>query len=187
MNLRRFALAGGCLAAMLAGSTGAMAQTQHGARVISVPPGAVVVVLSPTSSTLSANPAAVFDESPLLGLINEQQALMQRLMADTDALFPAMPDPTRLIQAALSQPLGTLAASGQANVCGESVTYSVPAPGAAPIVHVTRYGNACGAPSAASQAPETIRQSPAPTRTHSGVLEISYPPRPVPDHGTPRT
>jgi hypothetical protein len=130
------------------------------------------------------------DAAPVLHLIAEQEAMMQRMMADMNALFPPMPDPSQLIQAALgSSGLPGFApgfmtpspAGGQGMaVCGESVTYTFNGNGSKPVVHVSRYGNACGGPAGGGSQNVTMPPQAVPIPAHQPkVLEVSYPARPM--------
>jgi hypothetical protein len=80
----------------------------------------------------------------------------------------------------------TSIASGH-GVCGESVSYTFNG-SAPPIVHVTRYGGACGAEGTGGAQNMTTPQPVAPQRANQPkLLEVGYPPRLVPAGSPPRT
>jgi hypothetical protein len=123
-------------------------------RYVYVPAGATVVVLpgramAAVPVNISPTPMAF----PVAGMIAQQDAMMQRMIADMNAMFAMpMPDPQQFIEAAMHsmpQPgsgtgvLMTLVSSGR-GVCSETITYDYPANGAKPQVHVVHSGNACG-------------------------------------------
>ena len=181
MNTSRIAWLSACLA-LPAFAVSAMAQPADGARVIQVPPGAVVLILGgPGVSTPAAAPvftAADPDAVPVLRLIAQQQKMLQRMMAGMDALFPPMPDPEQMIQAAMG--------GGGHGICGESVSYSFNGPGSQPVVHVAHYGDACG--TSGTNAPRVITaQEPAAPATPPPVLDIGYPAHPITVGRPPRT
>jgi hypothetical protein len=186
MKTLRNTLLGACLALPLLAATG-QAQTVVTTRghTITVPPGAVVLILpgpgevAAPGRSVAATPAAV----PVLQLIAQQQAAMQRMMARMNAMFPPMPpmpDPAQLFRAAFGagRPIMTLAAGGP-GVCSESISI-VQRGNAAPVITHTASA-ACGAP--AGRAPHGIDQMrPAqPTLPPHGphVLEVSNPPHPI--------
>jgi hypothetical protein len=187
VNLFRTALFGACLAVPAALAGGAMAQPADGTRVIQVPPGAVVLILGAPSGVASGAPqvitAASPDEFPMMRLIAEQRAMVQHMMADMSALFGPMPSPSQLIQAAM----GASGSQGMHGVCGESVTYSYSGNGSQPVVHVSHYGDACGASAGGAQN-VTESQETEPAIPHGPkVLDIGYPARAVPPGQPPRT
>ena len=200
MTLSRIALFGACLALPAALSGGAMAQPADGTRVIQVPPGAVVLILSApqvSAARLPVTQTAAPDASPVLRLIAQQQALMQRMMSDMDSLLPPMPDPAQMIRAAMAaanQPgvtgapdVATPPIAGGHGVCGESVSYTFNG-SAPPVVHITRYGDACGAEATGGTQTVTTPQPATPPQAHQPkVLEVGYPPRLVAPGSAPRT
>jgi hypothetical protein len=165
MRLRN-ALLGACLALPLAGWGGAALAQTDAVRTITVPAGAVVLILPsadaatgpvvvpgmPTRAT--AGPPA---GDPLVRLIAEQDAMMNSMMAEVNAAFGAPMWPAQMDQmmrAAFSGlpvgPTGGAGAvltqvSGGPGVCSERMTYVYPANGGKPRVTVTRSGDACGA------------------------------------------
>jgi hypothetical protein len=195
MKLQRLALFGAALALPAVFAGGSLAQPADGARVIQVPPGAMVLVIgAPQGSSVQAPVVAATapDAFPMMRLIAQQQAMMQRMMADMDSLFPPMPDPMQMVRAAMEavhQPgVMTTSIAGGHGVCGESVSYTFSGPGTQPVVHVTRYGDACGerAPSGAQDVAVPQQVAP-PAARQPRVLEIGYPPHPVPVGSAPRT
>jgi hypothetical protein len=201
MTFSRIALFGACLALPAAIAGGAMAQPADASRVIQVPPGTVVLILGAPNVMAAGAPvvsAPAPEAMPMLQLIAQQQAMMQRMVADMDSLFPPMPDPAQMIRAAM-EAAGQAGAAGTPGVtmtsvggghgvCGESVSYVFNGNGAQPIVHVTRYGDACGAAAPGGAQNVTEPQQPVPTHANQPkVLDIGYPAQPVTDGVPPRT
>lgn len=178
MNLSRIALLCACIA-LPAGR--ALAQPTNSPQVIQVPPGAVVLILGAPVVPTDGSPVvttAMSGASPMLRLIAEQQAMMQRMMADMDALFRRMPDPVQATRAAMAGATGL-------GVCDESVTYTFNGNGSKPVVHVTHFGDACGAAGAGGAQNVTVPQQTVPERAnHPKVLEVGYPAHPL-THGVP--
>jgi hypothetical protein len=81
-----------------------MAQTAPPAagHVIYVPPGPTVVILPGPGSAASPNVvnAGAPEAMPMMRLIAQQQAAMQQMFADMNAMFPPMPDPNAMLRAA---------------------------------------------------------------------------------------
>ncbi len=209
----RNALLGACLALPLAAYAGsALAGPPSGPQTITVPPGAVVLIMPGAAETMTPAAAALRAGDPLLRMVAEQAALMHRMMAEMHAAFtqptwpftqPMWPMPLdRTIQAAFgSLPTNAPGAgvvfpsmSGGPGVCSERMTYVYPANGAKPQVTVTRSGDACDAlgvngPGGVTQAvpaqqPETPTVAPA----HGPRLwSVSDPPQQITAHGTPRS
>ena len=188
MKLSRSLMLGACLALPLGVATTAQAQSvQQGPQVIQVPPGAVVMIVpSPMAAgaapvmlqraapvTLQPVPAS----DPMLRLIAEQQVMMQRMMADMNAMFPPMPAMLPWVPGGLAS---VALPPGSHGVCSQSISIVSRGDGSAPIVHVSRSGDACGAPSGE---PEHVVTPPAPSRPSHGprLLEVSDPPKPI--HG----
>ena len=187
MTLSRSLMLGACLALPLGAAATAHAQpVQPGSQVIQVPPGAVVMIVpAPVAATaapmvlrqaapMTVPPIAAGD--PVLRLIAQQQAMMQHMMAQMNAMFPPMPTLSPFGPGALTSV--ALPAGGH-GVCSESVSIVSRGDGSAPIVHVSRSGDACGA--AGGSEPEHVVTPPVPTQPPHGprVLEVSNPPRPV--------
>ncbi len=161
-----------------------------------VPPGATVVVLpEPAMTTTAVGFSAAPMPLPVASMIAQQDAMMQRMTADMNAMFAMpMPDPQQLIRAAMrGMPQAgagtgaflTSVSSGD-GVCSETVTYRYPANGGKPQVHVTRSGNGCGAvtmpgsasPVATPVAPRTV-PSMAPTGSPPRLWTASDTARPI--------
>lgn len=158
MNTLRNAVLGACLALPLAAATGhAQSIEQHG-RTIQVPPGAVVVILpGPVATpgvTATAAPAAL----PVLQMIAQQQAEMQHMMAQMNALLPPMPpmpNPSQLFRAAFGAGGPMLTLAGRPGVCSQSITI-VQHGNSAPVI--TRSQSGCGAAPAGE--PANVRDLP---------------------------
>jgi hypothetical protein len=203
------AVLGACLALpfLCAAGSASAAPPQNG-HYIYVPPGATVVVLpGPVAAAAPVDAVTAPMAFPVASLIAQQQAMMQRMIADMNAMFAApMPGPRQLIQAAMrgTPPMwaGTagpgsgviLTSVGSGNgVCSETITYGYPANGGKPQVHVTRSGNACGGAFAAT-GPGHAVQSPAvqhavpvtPAGAPPRLWTAGDPPRPI-QPGDPRT
>jgi hypothetical protein len=155
----RNALLGACLALPLAAHAGsALAGSSSDTRTITVPPGAVVLIL-PTADAVampSTQSAAVLPAGdPLLRLVAEQNAMMRNMMAEMNAAFAQPMWPTQMDQM-IRAAFGTMPAnaagsgviftsvSGGPGVCSEHVTYTYPGNGAKPQVTMSRSGGACG-------------------------------------------
>jgi len=204
----RNALLAACLALPLAAYGGfAIAGPPSGPQTITVPPGAVVLILpsaagmTPPAISAPALPAG----DPLLRMVAEQNAMMHNVMAQMNAAFaqpmsPAQMD--RTIQAAFAglptnmpgAGMVVTSFSGGPGVCSERMTYLYPASGAKPQVTVTRSGNACGAlgvTGARNMMQATPAQPPqAPTATPSHgprLWTVSDPPQDITPSGTPRS
>ena len=191
----RLALFGTCLALPAAFAHGARAQPANGARVIDAPPGAVVLIIgSPQGSPANAPvlTTSAPGDSAVMRLIAQQQAMMQQMVADMDSPFPPLPDPSQMIRAAMEAAgdpgVAFTSIGGGHGVCGESVSYTFNGTGTQPVVHVARYGDACGTSAPSSTRTVTLPQQsvPAPAR-RPHVLEIGYPPHSVPVSSAPRT
>jgi hypothetical protein len=193
MKTLRNTLFGACLALPLLAATG-QAQTvvETQGRIITLPPGAVVLILPGpgTIATPSHSVAATPADMPVMQLIAQQQAAMQHMIAQMNAMFQPMPpmtNPSQLLRAAFGAggPMLTLAAGP--GVCSESVTV-VQRGNAAPVTTRTASGS-CGAPM--GSAPHSVDQmrpaQPAIPQHGPKVLEISYPPHTMGSGTPPRT
>ena len=194
MKTLRNTLLGACLALPLLTATGQAQTIETQGRTITVPPGAVVLILPGPGAVAMPGPGAVAmpgqtvaampSGMPIMQLIAQQQATMQHMIAQMNAMFPpmtAMPDPAQLFRAAFGAggPMLTLAGGPLAagpGVCSESISI-VQHGNAAPVITRTASG-ACGAP--AGSTPHSIDQMrpAAPVVVPHGpkVLEVSYPP-----------
>jgi hypothetical protein len=181
MKTLRNTLLGACLALPLLAATGQAQTILTQGRTITVPPGAVVVILPGPGTVamprrpVTAAPAAV----PVMQLIAQQQAAMQRMMARMNAMFPPMPpmpDPAQMFRAAFGAggPMPTLA--GGPGVCSESISI-VQRGNAAPVITRTASA-ACGTP--AGNVPHSIDQMrPVAPARGPKVLEVSNPPQTI--------
>jgi hypothetical protein len=157
---------------------GAVAQ-----QIITVPPGVTVVFTPgqmPVVSNTSQSPVLVETSPPRSALpieriFAEQQAEMDRMMSDMNAMFAPMQNPTGLIDAMMRQfgnpALGVVpAASG--TFCSESVFITDNGRNNAPVVKVSHTGNGCG-PMIAG-APVPAQTAPA-VRHQPNVMQIDSP------------
>jgi hypothetical protein len=210
----RNALLGACLVLPVAAYGGsAVAGPPSGSQTITVPPGAVVLILPgafgptpPPGVTAAALPAG----DPLLRLVAEQDAMMRGMMAEMNAAFaqPMWAMPTDQMLRAAFGGLPTNAAgsglvvtsmSGGSGVCSERVTYVYPANGAKPRMTVSRSGDGCGAFSATgpvsvmqarpTEPPEVPPSSmpPAAPSHEPHLWTVSDPPRQIVTVGTPKS
>ena len=212
----RNALLGACLALPLATyGASAIAAPPSGPQTITVPPGAVVLILpgaagiAPPDATATALPA----DDPLLRMVVEQDAMMRNVMAEMNAAFAQRTWPftqpiapmqlDRTIQAAFgglptSMPDAGMvftSFSGGPGVCTERMTYVYPANGAKPQVTVTHSGDACGA-LGVTGGPNTVMQpvpaqppeAPTAAPSHGPRLwTVSDPPQQITPSGAPRS
>lgn len=154
-----------------------------------VPAGATVVVLpgpavpaAPVSVSQAPMAFPVAD-LPVARMIARQDAMMQRMIADMNAMFAMpMPSPQQFITAAMrgmprpgpgNGVFVTTVSSGN-GVCSETITYGYPANGGKPEVHVARSGNACGAMTMPGDRPVATPISPY---AIPGTPPVSAPPR----------
>jgi hypothetical protein len=169
----------------VARSAGA-APPQTPGHYVYVPAGATVVVL-PRRAMTAAAPAYVTSAPmgfPVASMIAQQDAMMQQMIADMNAMFATpMPDPQQVFEAAMRgmpQPGAgadvflTSVSSGN-GVCSETITYDYPANGGKPQVHVARSGNGCGA--VTMQAPASPVAAPIAPRAIPNMVPPSPPPR----------
>jgi hypothetical protein len=209
----RNALLGACLALPLAAyGASAIAAPPTGPQTITVPPGAVVLILPSPAAMTPPDATALPANDPLLRMVAEQNAMMRNMMADMNAAFaqPTWPftqpigpmQLDRTIQAAFGGlPTNVPGAgmvftsvSGGSGVCSQQMTYVYPANGAKPQVTVTHSGNACGAlgvtgaRNVMQAAPDQPPQTPTAAPSHSPRLwTVSDPPQQIVTTGTPRS
>jgi hypothetical protein len=209
----RNALLGACLALPLAiYGEAAVAGPPSESQTITVPPGAVVLILPGASGVTSppgVSAAALPAGDPMLRMVAEQSAMMRGMMADMSAAFaqPMWPLPMDQMLWAAFGGLPTNGAgsgvvftsiSSGTGVCSARVTYVYPPNGGKPQVTVTRSGDACAAlgvtgPSSVMQAlpdqpPEAPPSSAAPAPSHGPRLwTVSDPPQEIVTRGTPRS
>jgi hypothetical protein len=206
MKPLRNTLLGACLALPLFAVTGqAQPAPPNGGRVIYVPPGVTVVIL-PGPGTLAAPNAAnaaapeamsliaAPEATPLMQMIAQQQAAMQRMIANMNAMFPPMPDPNAMLRAAFGAggPLGVsiMPLAGGHGVCSQSISIVARGDGSAPIVKTSQSGDACGALGVSKpEGVDEVRPIPPAVAPQQGpkVLEIGYPPHPMTTGTPPRT
>lgn len=150
-----------------------------------VPAGATVVVLpGPAMTPAPVNIAPPPMAFPVASMIAQQDAIMQRMIADMNAMFAMpMPDPQQFIEAAMRgmpQPGAgtgvflTSVTSGR-GVCSETITYDYPANGSKPQVHVAHSGNGCGA--VTMQGPTSPAAAPIAPRAIPNTAPVSAPAR----------
>ncbi len=163
---------------------GAVAQ-----QIIPVPSG-VVVILTPGQmpgtaktpvlvETQQAAPIAVSPGS-IERLIADQQAIMDRMMADMNAMFAPMASPTQMIRAMMGPGGGMPAAVG--SYCEQSISVTYNGRGTRPVVKVSRSGTGCG-PAAGTASMPTLTTPPA--QRGPRILNISNPSEPArPQHRT---
>jgi hypothetical protein len=196
MTTLRNALLGACLALPLLASAGqAQPAPPNGGRMVYVPSGAMVVILPAPGAV--ATPTTVStgapDVTPMMQMIAQQQAVMQHMIADMNAMFPPLPDPNAMLRAAFGSgaPLNVavMPLAGGHGVCSQSVSIVARGDGSAPIVHVSQAGDACGAIGAGKprSVDQTRPEEPALPSNGPKVLEIGYPPHPVTAGTPPRT
>ena len=197
MTTLRKTLLGACLALPLLASAGqAQPAPPNGGRMVYVPPGAMVVILPPGPGAV-ASPAMVSasapNVTPMMQMIAQQQAVMQHMIADMNAMFPPLSDPNAMLRAAFGfgAPLNVavMPLAGGHVVCSQSVSIVARGDGSAPIVHVSQAGDACGAIGAGKprSVDQTRPEEPALPSNGPKVLEIGYPPHPVMAGTPPRT
>jgi hypothetical protein len=209
----RNALLGACLALPLAAYGGsAIAGPLSAPQTITIPPGAVVLILPGAAEIVSPAATGLPTDDPLLRMVAEQDAMMRNMMAEMNAAFaqPTWPftqpigpmQLNRTIQAAFGGPPTNGSAAGMVftsfsggpGVCTERMTYVYPANGAKPQVTVTHSGDACGAlgvtgPNTVMQpVPAQPPQAPTAAPSHGPRLwTVSDPPQQITPNGTPRS
>ena len=211
----RNALLGACLALpVTAYGVSAIAAPPTGPQTITIPPGAVMLILptpvgmTPPAATATALPA----DDPLLRMVAQQNAMMRNMMAVMNAAFaqPTWPftqpigpmQLNRTIPATFGGPptngpaagMVFTSFSGGPGVCTEQMTYVYSANGAKPQVTVTHSGDACGAlgvtgPNTVMQPmPAQPPQAPTAAPSHGPRLwTVSDPPHEITPGGTPRS
>jgi len=156
-----------------------------GGNYVYVPAGATVVVLpdpAMTAPPVNISPAQM--AFPMANVIAAQDAMMQQMIAEMNAMFAMpMPDPQQVVAAAMRgmpQPgrgtgvFVTSVSSGR-GVCSETITYNYPTNGSSPQVHVARSGNGCGA--VTMRGPATPAAAPIAPRAIPNLAPPSAPPR----------
>jgi hypothetical protein len=186
----RNTLLGACLALPLAAFAGhAQAEQSDGGRTIYVPPGAMVLILPGPGVVAAPNMvnAGMPEAAQMVRLMAQQQAAMQHMIADMNAMFPPMPSPDAMLRAAFG-PGAPLMAGGN-GVCSQSISIVDRGDGSAPIVKMSQVGDACGALGIGKpQGVDEVRPVvPALPPRGPKVLGIGYPPHPVSSGAPPRT
>ena len=200
----RNALLGACLALPLAAyGSSALAGSPSGTRTITVPPGAVVLILPAADAMAMPSPvtaAALPAGDPLLRMVAEQDAMMHNMMAEMDAAFAWPGQMDQMMRAAFgSIPAGAAGSgmvftsvSGGPGVCSERITYVYPGSSGKPQVTMSRSGDACGplgttGPRSVMQ-PIPAQRPEAPAAQPSGprLWTVSDPPQRIVTGGTPR-
>jgi hypothetical protein len=191
---------GGTRSALLAASmlvaVPAVAAQPDGGHYVWVPAGAAVALV-PTGPTIPV-------DFPVARMLAQQEAVMNRMFADMDALLAtAVPVPVQMIRSVMQgAPQAAVPGSGVvvtavstgSGTCSQTITYGFPGNGGQPTVHVSSSGNACRAvglagPIEASQpqpAPQPALPAPAVPR-HERLWTIGDPPHPIPAGIPPRT
>lgn len=179
------------LAASLSIAAPAVAAPPSGGHYIWVPAGDAVVVVPKA-------PARQI-EFPVVDMFAQQEAMMQRMMADMDTMMAMpVPNPAQMIQSVMqgmpqvapgSSVVMTSISTGS-GTCSQTVTYNYPANGGQPVVKVINSGNACGV--IHSTGPIQVTQpAPAPQplvpQQRERLWTIGYPPHPVTTGTPPRT
>ena len=179
------------LAASLFVAGPAIAAIPSDGHYVWVPAGDAVVV-TPNGPTRQV-------EFPVVDIFARQEAMMQQMMADVDAMMAMpTPGPDQLMQAAMrgmpqvapGSSVVVTSISIPGGTCSQTVTYGAPSQGAQPVVKVVSTGNACGAIHATG--PINVAQpAPAPQppvqQPHQRPWTISYPAHPITTGVSPRT
>lgn len=131
--------------------------------------------LTPVAVAPLAGPAAAIQAASLERIFAEQQAMMDHMMADMDAMFSPNANPMGISPAIT----GAMPAAG-GTFCEESVSIDYNGHGGAPVVKVSRAGGGCGpatgmAPVPADATPPVVAHPPGAHRP--GVIQIDGPER----------
>jgi hypothetical protein len=137
---------------------------------------------------------------PIARVMAQQDAIMQRMFADIDALMAMpMPDPTQMIRSVMNGMPRVAPGSGIVvtsittgnGTCTQTITYGE---NGAPRVRTSSTGNGCDA--LRSSGPVQVTQPLSPPRPvdpapvaprHQRLWTVGYPPHPVQTHRPPRT
>ena len=179
------------LAASLAIAAPAVAAQPDQGHYVWVPAGASVVLVPMTQ----AQPV----DFPVARLIAQQEAMMDRMMANMDSLMAMpMPGPNQMIQSAMqrlpemapgSGVVVTSITSGN-GTCSQTVTYGYPGRGGPPTVKVASIGNACGTVHATGPI-RVMQPAPAPQpvtpQPQERLWTVGYPPHPIKMDVSPRS
>src|SRR5579859_1023408 len=157
---------------------GAVAQ-----QIITVPRGMTVVLVPGRLPVVSkgSQPSVLVETRrgpsayPIERIFAEQREMMNRVMADVDAMFAPMQSQPGMIETLLrhvgSPVFGVVPAAG-GSFCSESVSISYDGQNSAPLVKVSRAGNGCGPVAGGASVP--AQAAPA-ERHHPNVMEIDSP------------
>lgn len=181
MKTIRNALLGAVLALPLFAAAGhAQTVIRENGRTITVPPGAVVMII-PGAGVPGMAPAAVRtmpQAAAMLRMIAQQQIDMQTMLERIDTLLPPMmpmPNPSQLFRAAFGGEGPMLRLAAGPGVCSQTVTF-VQNGNHAPVI--TRSESGCG--TAASAKPADVRELPPVPATpdHAPkLIQARYAPR----------
>jgi hypothetical protein len=130
-------------ASLLVASPAGAAQPEAG-HYVWVPAGATVVLVPSAPLTQT--------EFPVAHMIAQQQAMMNRMMAEMDSLMANMPDPQQMIRSAMQGMPQVVPGSGVvvtsisngSGTCSQTITYGYSGNGGQPSVKISSSGNACG-------------------------------------------
>ncbi len=155
---------------------GAVAQ-----QIIRVPPGMVVVLTPGQMPLVSARAKApVLVEStqepsalPIERLFAEQQAMMDRIMADMNAMLGPIQTPAETMARFGAQGPEVMPVAG-GTYCEESVSVTYNGRNSAPIVKVSQAGSGCGPTAGAAPVPA---ESAPPERSRPPIIQVDSPPR----------
>jgi hypothetical protein len=169
----------------------AIAATPSDGHYVWVPAGDAVVV-APKGPTRQI-------DFPVVDKFARQQAVMQRMMADMDAMMTMpLPGPDQVMQAAMRGMPQVAPGSGvvvtmisiPGGTCSQTITYGAPSQGAPPVVKIVSTGNACGAIQATgpiNAAQPTPAPQPPVQQPQQRLWTIGYPAHPVAIGVPPRT
>ena len=181
------------LAASLFVAGPAIAATPSDGHYVWIPAGDAVVVV-PRGPTRSI-------DFPAVDIFARQEAMMQRMMADMDAMMAIpLPNPDQIMQAAMQgmpqvapgSSVVVTSISIPGGTCSQTITYGAPSQGVQPVVEVVSTGNACGAiqatgPINAAEPAPAPEPDPAVHQPHQRLWTIGYPAHPIATGVPPRT
>jgi hypothetical protein len=154
---------------------GAVAQ-----QIITVSPGVTIVLTPgqmPVVSNSSQSPILVEATPaptalPIEQIFAEQRTMMDRMMADMNAMFAPMQNQTGMIDATLRQFGAPALAAAGGVFCSESVSITYDGQNSAPLVKVSHAGNGCG-PVTGGAPVQTLTARAA--SHHPNVIQIDSP------------
>ena len=174
---------------LLPAAAPAMAEAGH---YVWVPAGATVVLVPTAGIAPIARVAPV--DFPVARMLAQQDAMMQRIMADMDSLMAMpLPDPQQMIRSVMNGTPQVGPGSGVVvtsittsnGTCTQTITYGSQTNGGAPVVKTSSSGNACGA--LGSSAPVGVTKPLPAAPRHDRMWSVDYPARPLIRHTSPRT